>query len=86
MSNLIVLFISNLVTGLISFFISKKISEGQRGNQSLNNLELSVSLFREIIEDLKKEIEGLNIKVQQLEDKIDDLSKENNKLKYGKSI
>jgi peptidoglycan hydrolase CwlO-like protein len=86
MSNLIVLFISNLVTGLISFFLSKKISEGQRGNQSLNNLELSVSLFREIIEDLKKEIEGLNIKVQQLEDKIDQLSKENNKLKYGKGL
>ena len=49
-------------------------------------LYISISLYQEIIQDLKKEIESLNIKIQHLETKMDDLYKENKELKYGKSI
>jgi uncharacterized coiled-coil DUF342 family protein len=40
-----------------------------------------VNLYRQIIDDLKREIESLNIKVQELEKKIDELHVENRTLK-----
>jgi peptidoglycan hydrolase CwlO-like protein len=86
MSSELILLLSNTLTGIVSFFVSKRMTNAQTDNQVLKNLELSISLYREIIEDLKTEIEGLNVKVQHLETKIDQLHQENNKLKYGKSI
>lgn len=50
-------------------------------NQVLRNLELSVNLYKQIIDDLKSEIHDLNIKIQDLERKIDELHEENKKLK-----
>jgi peptidoglycan hydrolase CwlO-like protein len=86
MSSELILLLSNTLTGIVSFFVSKRMTNAQTDNQVLKNLELSISLYREIIEDLKTEIEGLNIKVQLLEQKIDRLHEENKVLKYGKSI
>jgi peptidoglycan hydrolase CwlO-like protein len=81
MSTEILLLISNVLTGIASFFVGKRRSNAETDNQVLRNLELSVNLYRGIIEDLKGEIESLNIKVQELEQKIDVLHAENKKLK-----
>jgi len=81
MSTEILLLISNVLTGIASFFVGKRRSNAETDNQVLRNLELSVHLYRGIIEDLKGEIESLNIKVQELEQKIDVLHAENKKLK-----
>ena len=81
MNETIILFISNALTGLIAWFVSRRKQQVDVENQVLRNLELSINLYRDIIEDLKKEIESLNIKVQQLEQKIDELHKENKILK-----
>lgn len=86
MSSELILLLSNTLTGIVSFFVSKRMTNAQTDNQVLRNLELSISLYREIIEDLKTEIEGLNVKVQLLEQKIDQLHQENKELKYGKSL
>lgn len=75
------LVISNVVTGVVGWFVGKKKADAETDNQVLRNLELSVNLYRGIIDDLKKEIEALNIKIQQLEGKIDELHEENKKLK-----
>jgi len=50
-------------------------------NQVLKNLELSIALYKQIIDDLKDEIKQLNIKIQELEAKVDELHKENKTLK-----
>jgi peptidoglycan hydrolase CwlO-like protein len=81
MNDTILLFLSNGLTGLIAWFVSRRKQQVDVENQVLRNLELSINLYRDIIEDLKKEIESLNIKVQQLEQKIDELHKENKILK-----
>jgi len=86
MNESIILLVSNALTGAAAWFVSRKRQQADTDNQVLKNLELSISLYQEIIQDLKKEIEGLNIKIQQLEQKMDDLYKENKELKYGKSI
>jgi peptidoglycan hydrolase CwlO-like protein len=86
MSNELLLLISNVLTATASFFVGRRKVNADTDNQVLKNLELSISLYQEIIQDLKKEIESLNIKIQHLETKMDDLYKENKELKYGKSI
>jgi peptidoglycan hydrolase CwlO-like protein len=86
MSNELLLLISNTLTGVAAWFVGRRKINADTDNQVLKNLELSIGLYQEIIQDLKKEIESLNIKIQQLETKMDDLYKENKELKYGKSI
>jgi peptidoglycan hydrolase CwlO-like protein len=81
MNDTIILLISNSLTGIMTWFVSRRKQQVDVENQVLRNLELSINLYRDIIEDLKKEIESLNIKVQQLEQKIDELHKENKILK-----
>jgi peptidoglycan hydrolase CwlO-like protein len=75
-----------VLTATASFFVGRRKVNADTDNQVLKNLELSINLYQEIIQDLKKEIESLNVKIQQLETKMDDLYKENKELKYGKSI
>jgi peptidoglycan hydrolase CwlO-like protein len=77
----IILIISNALTALASFFMGKRRSNAETDNQVLRNLELSVNLYRGIIEDLKTEIESLNIKIQELERKVDLLHEENKSLR-----
>ena len=86
MSNELLLLISNVLTATASFFVGRRKVNADTDNQVLKNLELSINLYQEIIQDLKKEIESLNVKIQQLEEKMDLLHKENKELKYGKSI
>lgn len=86
MSNELLLLISNVLTATASFFVGRRKVNADTDNQVLKNLELSINLYQQIIQDLKREIESLNIKIQHLETKMDDLYKENKELKYGKSI
>jgi peptidoglycan hydrolase CwlO-like protein len=86
MSNELLLILSNAITGVAAWFVGRRKVNADTDNQVLKNLELSINLYQEIIQDLKREIESLNIKIQQLETKMDDLYKENKELKYGKSI
>lgn len=78
---ILAIFGSSSVTGLIGYFTGRKRANAETDNQVLRNLELSIGLYKEIIDDLKKEIEGLHMKIQDLERKIDELHEENKRLK-----
>jgi peptidoglycan hydrolase CwlO-like protein len=67
----------------IGYFVGKRRSDAETDNQVLRNLELSIGIYTKIIEDLKSEIHQLNIKVQDLENKVENLMDENKKLKYN---
>lgn len=77
----IILLISNILTGIAAWFVGRKRQQADTDNQVLKNLELAVGLYKNIIDDLKQEIHNLNIKVQDLEKKIDELHAENKRLK-----
>jgi predicted RNase H-like nuclease (RuvC/YqgF family) len=81
MSTEILLLISNALTGIAAFFVGKRKSDAETDNQVLRNLELSIGLYKNIIDDLKQEIHELNIKIQTLESKVEELMNENKKLK-----
>jgi peptidoglycan hydrolase CwlO-like protein len=81
MNDTLILIISNSLTAVASWFAGRRKSNAETDNQVLRNLELSISLYKQIIDDLKKEIHDLNLKIQELEEKVDKLSQENRKLK-----
>ena len=83
----IILIISNALTAFASFFVGRRKSEADSDNAILNNLAASIQIYQTIIESLKEEIHQLNIKVDQLEKKVDLLTEENTKLRgYGKTL
>jgi FtsZ-binding cell division protein ZapB len=81
MSTEILLLISNALTAIAGFFVGKRRSDAETDNAVLRNLELSISLYKNIIDDLKEEIHSLNIKIQDLEKKVEMLMDENRNLK-----
>lgn len=83
MNNELLLLVSNSLTAVAAWFVGRRRMSAETDNQVLKNLELSVSLYKDIIDSLKKEIENLNVKIQDLEKKIDELHRENKKLKAG---
>ena len=85
MTSELILIISNALTGIAAFFVGKRRTNAETDSVVLKNLELSVNLYAQIIKDLKTEIESLNIKIQELEQKIDILHAENRKLKSKKN-
>jgi TolA-binding protein len=81
MTTEVLLLISNSLTAIASFFVGRRRSNAETDNQVLRNLELSISLYKNIIDDLKEEIHSLNIKIQDLEKKVEMLMDENRNLK-----
>lgn len=81
MNTEILLIISNALTGIAAFLVGKRRSDAETDNQVLRNLELSVNLYKNIIDDLRQEIHELNIKIDELEKRVDALMSENRKLK-----
>ena len=81
MNETIILLISNALTGVDAWVAGKRRSNAETDNQILRNLELAVSVYVKIIDDLKTEIHDLNIKVKDLEKRVEGLMAENRKLK-----
>jgi peptidoglycan hydrolase CwlO-like protein len=77
----LLLFVSNALTAVAGWFVGRKKINAEIENQTLRNLELAVNLYKNIIDDLKQEIHELNIKIQDLEKKVNELHAENKKLK-----
>jgi hypothetical protein len=81
MNTEILLLISNTLTGIAAWFVGRRRSNAETDNQVLRNLEISINLYKHIIDDLKEEIQELNIKIEHLERRVDALMTENRKLK-----
>lgn len=81
MTNEVLLLISNSLTAIAAWFVGRRKVNAETDNSVLRNLEISVNLYKTIIDDLKKEIHDLNLKIQDLEKKIDELHAENKLLK-----
>jgi len=73
--------VNGALTAVAGFFVGKRRSDAETDNQVLRNLELSVNLYKNIIDDLKAEIHELNVKIQDLEKKVESLMTENKNLK-----
>lgn len=81
MTEIITLFISNILTGSVTWIFSRRKQSAETDNVILQGLSHSIEIYQEIIESLKTEIERLNTKIEHLETRIEELHKENRKLK-----
>lgn len=81
MNDNLILIVSNALTGIATYFVSKRQKQAELENSVLRNVELAVNIYKNLIDDLKTEIHSLNLKIQDLEKKVDDLMVENKKLK-----
>ncbi len=70
-----------VVTTLIGYVVGRRKSNAETDNQVLKNLELSIGLYKNMIDDLRTEIRELNLKIQDLETKVEELMNENKHLK-----
>lgn len=87
MNTEIILIVSNILTGFAGWLVGRRKLNAETDNQVLRNLEIAVNVYKNIIDDLKGQVESLNIKIQDLETKIDELVKENHALKgFGKGL
>lgn len=86
MNTEILLIISNVMTGIAGWFVGRRKVSAETDNQVLRNLELSINLYKQMIDDLKAEIHELNNKVQHLQKMVDELMIENRKLKNKNSL
>ena len=76
-----ILLLSNILTGIAGWFVGRRRQQAETDNQVLKNLEVSIGIYKQIIDDLKEEIKLLNYKIQELEKKVDMLHQENSRLK-----
>jgi polyhydroxyalkanoate synthesis regulator phasin len=81
MNDNLILLLSNILTAVASWFVSKKRQQAETDNAILRNMEIVISSYKVLIDDLKEEIHVLNLKIQELEKKIDELHAENKRLK-----
>ena len=81
MDNTWLLLISNALTGVAAWAVGKRKTNAETDNVVLKNLESSVGLYKLIIDNLRDEIKLLNGKMELMESKIDELTKENIKLR-----
>ena len=86
MNENIILIVSNAITGIATFFVSRKQQKTILENTILDNLAKSIGVYQTIIEDLKEEISQLNLKVNKLEERITNLMDENKKLRNKKPL
>jgi peptidoglycan hydrolase CwlO-like protein len=69
------------VTGFLTFLLGQQRGKKEIESITLTNLEKSVQIYQVIISDLKEEIIALNEKIDVLQNKVDEMVKENHQLK-----
>ena len=67
MNDTILLFLSNALTAIASFFVGKRKSKAETDNLVLSNLEKSMSIYQDLIQNLKDEIHELKKVINDLE-------------------
>lgn len=70
-----------VITGVISYFAGFRKSKKEIESLHLINLEKSLQIYKEMIDDLSTRINNLNNQIKELDVKIDELMVENTNLK-----
>lgn len=74
-------FVGAGAASVFGWFVGRRQKNAETDNQVIRNLELSINVYRQIIDDLREELNTLNTKVDLLQKKVDDLLKENHHLR-----
>jgi hypothetical protein len=61
MNDNLILLLSNILTAVASWFVSKKRQQAETDNAILRNMEIVISSYKVLIDDLKEEPEDTRI-------------------------
>lgn len=81
MTDTILTIIITTVTSVFTYLVGRNRKQKEVDSITLQNLEKSVDIYNRIIGDLSLQIDKLNIKITDLEEKVDNLLSENLELK-----
>jgi peptidoglycan hydrolase CwlO-like protein len=81
MNDYIYQLIGAIVTTVIGYVVGFRKSKNEIEGGRLENMEKSLKVYQIIIDDLSKKVEELTSHIVRLEQTIDSLKRENNKLK-----
>jgi len=69
------------ITGVLTFLLGLRKGKAETEGVLLQNLEKSIQIYQVIVDDMKEQIKDLNGKIDELENKLEHLLKENAELK-----
>lgn len=69
------------ITGVLTFLLGLRKGKAETEGVLLLNLEKSIQIYQVIVDDMKEQIKDLNGKIDELENKLEHLLKENAELK-----
>ena len=81
MKEVIVTVITLFFSSLVGYIFGYKKNKASIESDRLDNLEKSIRVYNTIIEDMSKKIEELTKEIVKLENRVEDLMKENKVLK-----
>lgn len=81
MDTILTTFVISTITGIVTFFLGAKKQKKETDGLELDNIKTSIGIYQTIISDLKEEIISMSKKIDKLESSVDELMKENTKLK-----
>jgi len=81
MKELIYSIVTIFFSGLVGYIFGYKKNKVSIESDRLDNLEKSIRVYNTIIEDMSKKIEELTKEIVKLENRVDDLMRENKTLK-----
>jgi peptidoglycan hydrolase CwlO-like protein len=79
--DIIIPFLTSTITGIVTYFVGFNRSKKETESIVLQNLEKSISLYQVIVDDMGEQVRVLNDKINGLQNKVDELLKENKHLK-----
>jgi peptidoglycan hydrolase CwlO-like protein len=68
-----------VITGILTFILSRKKQAQETKSNELDNVQKALEVYRQIIQDLKTDLQETQIKVEDLNRYIDEIRKKCNK-------
>ena len=80
MNEYLMTIIGSTISGIAAFYVGAKKNQREVESMGLDNVQKSLLVYNQIIEDLKEEIADLRKEISRLEKLVEELREENEKL------